>query len=466
VLDAVRHPTTRWGTMRCSSTRAVAVLAAAVLGLTACGGGSTPIPSVAGGGSEAAVPRCDELRPVELPAEHLRDAPIYVANEQPVDDLRAWASTLPGFEELWIDRDHLGWVVLAFSQDAASRQAELTERFPEVGAVVLPVDWTMEELDALQRRISGDLGHPNGSDVRTGVVQIDVPVLTDAVHREVAASFAGERVCISGRDPDTEPAPGPQQAGGDGWRLLVDELGGDTYRTGIAADEEGYERLWDEIGLPLPRPAVDFDTEVVIWFGAVFSSSCPDIRLDGVVVDEDARLVHAQIVDVVRAEACTDDANPRAFVVALERARLPDGPFRIQLRREDPYPGTPAERTVVDADLRQPGAPLAPGHARPDPAIAEPPTHVVGDGDIIEAGYPVGYRFHLHCGPEWLGPLNDVLWRSETTDTPPGWRSMLDADEALVVEVLLEVDPPTLTATADGHAIVYRPTAEEHPGCD
>jgi hypothetical protein len=451
--------------MRWRNTRTVAVLAAASFGLTACGGGSPPVPSVAGGGSAAAVPRCDELRPAELPAEHLRDAPIYVANEQPVDDLHAWASTRPGFEQLWIDRDHLGWVVLAFSQDAHIRQDELTERFPEVGAVVLPVDWTMDELGQLQREVSDELGHSNGIDVSTGVVEIDVPVLTDDVHREVAARFAGERVCISGRDPGLEPAAGPQQPGGDGWRLLVDELGGDTYRTGIAADEEGYERLWEEIGLTIPRPVVDFDTEVAIWFGAVFSSSCPDIRLDGVAVDEDARLVHAQIVDVDRAEACTDDANPRAFVVAVERARLPEAPFAIQLRREDPYPGTPAERTVVDADLRQPGSPLPAEHAG-DPSLAEPPEHVVGEGDVIEAGYPVGYRFYLHCGPAWLGPLNDVLWRSETTDTPASWRAVLDADETLVVEVLLEVDPPTLSATANGHTVVYEPTAEEHPGCD
>jgi hypothetical protein len=271
---------------------------------------------------------------------------------------------------------------------------------------------------------------------------------------------------VAGRDPGAEPSPSEQQAGGDGWRLLADELGGATYRTGIAADEEGYGRLWDEIGLPLPRPAVDFETEVAIWFGAVFSSSCPDIRLDDVVVDAAERLVHAEIVHVDRAEACTADANPRTFVVAVERTTLPEGPFSIQLGRGDPPPGVPEERTVVAADLRRPGAPLPPELVGPDPDLVEPPEQVVDDGDLIEAGSPVGYRFHLHCGPEWLGPLNDVLWRSATTDTPASWRSALDDDESLVVELLLEVDPPTLRATANGHTIVYEPTAEEHPGCD
>lgn len=51
-----------------------------------------------------------------------------------VGRIRAWAAGKPGFEEIWIDREHLGWVTVAFSVDAEARQAELEETFPDVGA--------------------------------------------------------------------------------------------------------------------------------------------------------------------------------------------------------------------------------------------------------------------------------------------------------------------------------------------
>jgi hypothetical protein len=436
-----------------------------------CGPVGAPVPSVAGGGDPGVeVPRCEDVLPAQPPAELLRDTPIYVANEQPVEELQAWAESRPGFEELWIDREHLGWVVLGFSEDADARQAELTAAFPEVGAVVVPVERTLDELLALQREVHEQLEGISGSwaSVAQGVVGVELGALTDEKLRTVSVAFGDRPVCVSGTDPAELPAAGPQAPSGPGWRLLVDELGGDVYRTGIAADPAGLERLRAEIGLDTPLPEVDLASEVVVWFGAVYSSSCPELRFDGVrVVEGDPPIVHAEIVETGGHDACTDDANPRAYVVAVARTSLPEGPFVLQLGPDDPPPGAPGERTVVDADLRQPGAALPADRAGPDPASAGPAQHAVGPGDIIEPGYPIAFRFELHCGPEWLGPLNDVLWRSETADTPAAWRSLVDpVTEVAVVEVLLETDPPTLTATAGGHGVVYEPTAEEHPGCD
>jgi hypothetical protein len=420
---------------------------------------------------ERSIPGCEDVPALAPPAVHLRDQPIYVANEQPVEELAAWARSHAGFEELWIDRDRLGWVVLAFSEDAPLRQAELTDRFPDVGAVVVEVDWTMEELTDLQDRLAADaalleLGIATGVSVTQGVVSVELGELTpDRLSR--LAPYEGERLCVSGFDPAVLPSEGPQPQAGEGWRLLVDELAGEPFRTGIAADDDGLVRLWELVGLTSPVPPVDLETEVAIWFGAVYGSSCPDLRLDDVVIDHDRALVHAEIVDVSRQVACTDDANPRAFVVAVERSRLPAGPFAIQLGPTDPPPGAPEERTLVDADLTQPGAALPADAVGPDPALEVPATVAVGPGDIIEPGYPASYRFHLHCGPEWLGPLNDVLWRSDVTDTPTAWRRVMDvAAEELLVEVLLETDPPRLTASANGVELVYTPTADEHPGCD
>jgi hypothetical protein len=452
------------------SSRGVTTLVAAMaIGLASCGqAGDGPSVSAV---ERVAFPACDEVEPVALPPEHLRDEPIYVANEQPVEDLQRWADGQPGFAELWIDRDHLGWVVLAFTEGVDERQAELAERFPDVGVVAVEVPRSFDELYELQRRVANDpgvqeAGFSTWTDTSRGVVGVEVGALTDDRLARLEP-FAGEPLCVAGVDPaEVEPERDQPQAG-EGWRLLADELVGETYRTGVAADQQGLERLWAEVGLSADLPAVDWETEVVVWFGAVYGSSCPELRLDHVVVDHDLALVYSRLVLEGSPRACTDDANPRAFVVAVEREVLPEAPFRVQLRREDPYPGTPGERTVVEVDLREPGAPLAPDASGPDPSLEEPQGTVVGPGDIVEPGYPASFRFHLHCGPEWLGPLNGVLWRSEVTDTPAAWRAVLGPDvEEAIVEVLLETDPPRLTATLAGHEVLYEPTADEHPGCD
>jgi hypothetical protein len=445
-----------------------ASVALAVL-LAACG---QPVPTPQAAPVEGAgFASCDDVEPVALPREHLRDAPIYVANEQPIDELRRWAEAQPGFADLWIDREHLGWVVLAFTGDVEGRQAELSERFPDVGVVAVGVPRTTEELEDLQRRLVEDpavrdAGFASWTDVARGVVGVEVGALSDD-RLAALGRFAGEPVCVEGVDPaDVEPSR-PQATVGEGWRLLADELVGDTYRTGIAADPEGLARLWAEVGLAADLPTVDWETEVVVWFGAVYGSGCEEIRLDEVVVDHDLALLHARIVLEGAPRNCNDDANPRAFVVAVDRAVLPEAPFRIQLRREDPYPGTPGERTVVEADLREPGVPLPPDATGPDPSLEEPRDPEIGPGDIVEPGYPASYGFDLHCGPEWLGPLNGVLWRSEVTDTPDAWRAAMGPDgEYAVVEVLLETEPPRLTATFADHEVAYEPSAEEHPGCD
>ena len=120
----------------------------------------------------------------------------------------------------------------------------------------------------------------------------------------------------------------------------------ESIRTGVATTAEQYEDLWAAAGLAGQGPAVDFETEIVVWFGAVYGSSCP-IRLDDVAVDPDRRLVFGGFVKPGNPTACTDDANPEAYVVALARHRLPEAPFAVQLDAEDPPSGAPEERTTV-----------------------------------------------------------------------------------------------------------------------
>lgn len=424
----------------------------------------TPAPAV------GSIPMCDDVPQISAPADSYRDSPIYVANEMPTERLRAWASGKPGFQDLWIDREHHGWVVLAFSVDAAARQEELKAEFPDVGAVTVQVDWTKSELEALQQRVVRELmpevATSAGSGSAKGVVSIGVGILTPERIAAVEAKFAGERVCLEGIDPADAPVEGPQPQSGDGWRLIADEdETGSPYRTGIAFDDASYAGLWRTIGLAGDRPEVDFQSEVVIWFGAVHGSSCPRLRLDGVSVTK--AIVHAEMTRF-EIGACTADAIGHAYVVALERSSLPQGPFWIQLGADSPPAGVREERTIVEVDLSVPGSVAAPGEVHPD--TSEPEPYFVGPGEFIENDYPFEYRQSVECGLEWLGPLNDVNWRTPAAAGEPDWIpaewSDSVVDGQIKLEVLLTVDPPRLEATADRHSVIYEATADQPPGCD
>ena len=469
----------RLGRRRTSTLTRINVLAVvwvAVMTLAACAGPALP-PVATPSGEPAAIgnglPMCDEVPRISAPADWYRDAPIYVANEMPVLEVRDWAQGQPGYQDIWIDRTHAGWITVAFSEGAEQRQAELGREFPGVGVVAVDYPRSTAELEALQRRAIEALAgivEASGTYVDRGVVYLSIGPLTRDRIAAVEASFAGQPICLEGVDPALVPPEGPQPLEGDGWVLLADAKGaGQPYRTGIAYDEASYEELWRMIGLEDERPPVDFVSEVVIWFGAVFSGSCPDIRLDDVVVDRERSIVHAHIVALDAFGACTADANPHAYVVALQRSRLPAGPFAIQLGAEDPPAGVPEERTVVNADLSKPGAVALPGQIAGDPALPEP--QVEEPGTIVETGYPFDYRQWVHCGLEWLGPINGVMWRTETPDgaidwVPEEWEPLV-REEQLTMTIIIRLEPEThLRASANGHTVVYQPAAEPGPGCD
>lgn len=70
----------------------------------------------------------------------------------------------------------------------------------------------------------------------------------------------------------------------------------------------------------------------------------------------DQRMVHGDFVIPGVHQGCNSDANPEAYVVAVERSSLPEAPFDVQLDVDDPPLGAPEERTTVTEDLRSPGA--------------------------------------------------------------------------------------------------------------
>ena len=171
--------------------------------------------------------------------------------------------------------------------------------------------------------------------------------------------------------------------------------------------------------------------------------------------------------------ACTADANPHAYVVAIARDRLPAGPFAIQLGAADPPAGVPEERTLVAADLTGPGAVATADQVGPDPALIEASgqPQPVESGGTIEPGFPSPYRMYVYCGIAVLGELNDVWWMTGTNGVPvpPEWADLVDPNAHTVdVDVLVTPGPePTVTATANGHSVVYEPVAAEAvPSCD
>src|SRR3546814_13354536 len=100
--------------------------------------GSAP----AGGQLPFGLQRCPtEMTLASAPEDWYRDEPVYGGNSMPVEEVRAWAVDPPGFEGIWIDRAHNGWVSVAFSEGAEERQADLAKQFPGVGVVAVPVAW-------------------------------------------------------------------------------------------------------------------------------------------------------------------------------------------------------------------------------------------------------------------------------------------------------------------------------------
>ena len=456
----------------------LAALTAGPVAAESAGASPGPSASPSAGPSATGVPMCSDVPEIDLSAAPFRDTPIYIGNEQPTDALRRWARQQPGFQDIWIDRDHLGWVVLAFDKDAEARQADLEREFPGVGAVAIGVDWTTTELDGLQQRASvmGDLVVGSATDIKRGVVILMIGVLDADKVATIRREFAGKRVCIDAIYPATVPAAGPQPQAGDGWRLLGDAKVGEPYRTGIAADRASFEALWEQARMPGQPPKVDFQQQVAIWFGAVYGSSCPAIRLDDVVVDADAALVHALIVQTEPVVFCTADARGHAYVVALDRDRLPASPFRIQLQAEDPPMGATEEITLVETDLRVPGTTPGPGEVH----TIQPPQDqgLLRSGGIMETGFPDQVLVDARCGVEWLGRLNDVWWRTEvpagfTTFMPAAWQPAVDAAGLLEVTVLLRTadDPanpdgqPRAEVTLNDETVVYHATTEAPPVC-
>lgn len=405
--------------MTTSLRRVLAVGTLLAVALSACAGPATPDPVGASNGY-AGFPSCADTATIAADPALYRDEPQYGNATELVDAVRAWAADQDGVEELWLDRDRNGWVTVGVhGVDVAVLQEQVAAEFPGEGVVVVGVPHGRDDLQALMHRVLPALAAVGATP--TGGVAPDVPrgrlslhgVPTSAEAEDALRQFADEPLCVDALDASALVPEGDQPSEGDGWRLLGHEQGaGEAYRTGVATTDGQLTALWAESGLEGDAPDVDWQTEIVVWFGAVYGSSCP-VRLDGVLTQ--GPTLHGDIVVPGSGpfSACTEDANPHAFVVAIERAALPGGPFVVQLDADDPPPGAPQERTVVDVDLSAPGATASDEQLHLDPDAGPQPAPVIEDGhaQLPEPGARYVWRPRPDCPGVVIGPFDGALWR-------------------------------------------------------
>jgi hypothetical protein len=154
-------------------------------------------------------------------------------------------------------------------------------------------------------------------------------ILTTARPADDAASDDGSEPGPPADDPAPQP-PAGEQSPADGADGLVDSQAtvpqefADEFAD-IATTAGDATEVWQRFRLSGDTPQVDFDTTALLFVGFGESGSCP-ARFDGLAVD-------GERVEVALGweggPVCTDDYNPRTFVLEVSRDELPDGGFEL-----------------------------------------------------------------------------------------------------------------------------------------
>jgi len=96
----------------------------------------------------------------------------------------------------------------------------------------------------------------------------------------------------------------------------------------------------------------------------------------------------------------------------------------------------------------------------------------IKSGTTIEPGTEYRYPIYVHCGIEWLGEFNDVLWKADVPAgvldyVPAAWARVIGDDQRVTATLALSSNPdPVITATVNEVEITYRPATTDPPGCD
>lgn len=253
-----------------------------------------------------------------------------------INDLMAYgAEHADTFGGLWIDPPGGTAVVMAFTADLDAHHAAVNRIVP--GTRVVAVANTKAALDELQERLTEDMFADGveplsvGVDERRNVVVFELKTNDPTLELRMEATHGGMLDVIA------HPIPGPwaNVEAGQGWRLLATGEGSpmEAYVVRAARTAEEWDELWETLDLSVDRPQVNLDVDVVVSFAEGIGSGCREVRLDDIGIEDG--VVFSVTSDPLAPRNCTDDlAGAAVFVIALERAALPDAGFTLRLRRD------------------------------------------------------------------------------------------------------------------------------------
>lgn len=241
------------------------------------------------------------------------------------------------FGGMYIDPPGGSSVVMLFTADVERHQSAVTAILP--GTRVRQVEHTEGELVALLESFDFQALQAQGIEVIGG----SVDVIGNRVELEVKSNDPTVELRLELAhggllDVTVFPVPGAwaNATEGEGWRLLVaGQAGGqEAYIVRAATNADAWSEMWSTIGLEGAAPAVDLADEVVVSFAHGIGSSCPELRLDGVTIQDG--VAFSETSDPLSPRACTSDlAGAIVFVVAVERTALPDDGFTLRLGPND-----------------------------------------------------------------------------------------------------------------------------------
>jgi len=302
----------------------------------------------------AALVACSPARPAASPAEapsaseatSPSASTLALEGEELVSALVAYGNEhADEFSGLYVDPPGSDRFVLLFIDHLDEHRAALAAISPKVSvgeAEYTEAELTrlLESLDLIGMHVEGLEPISAGLDTIANRIYLEVKSDDPTLERRLEQEYGGML------EVTVYPIPGPWENANDGpgWRLLAagETSGNEAYLVHAATDEAEYDDLWSTLAMGGDPPRVDFTEEVVVSFAHGIGSSCPEMRLDGVRIQDG--LVFSDASDPLEPRACTADlVGAVVFVVAVERDALPAEGFTLQLRGADGPPGEPLE---------------------------------------------------------------------------------------------------------------------------